>query len=364
MADSASARPTRVPDVSQLLAPDSLSLLTGEPIIAVREAPFDNRTSAWSGSGVSAVVAELSGGETRRYVLKRVSAEWDYFMRATDDRLGREAGVWRSGLLDQLPAELGHSYVACARDGDGWAILMRDIGPALILNRGRITPDEHLAILDGLAAMHAAFWDAPELADSAIGLCPPAIHYSIISPATAQRNADAPGVMPLAARQGWENLSTVLPTNLFDICLSLSNEPRPLVAALSRYPMTLVHGDARIANIAVERDGDTIRPTLIDWAIAGVNTALLDLIWYVSARTPWLPGDREDAMDSYRAAIQRRLGNRFDPAGWQPMLDLSILGGLIRFGWFTATAITRDEPHARADLDWWAERAWAGVERL
>lgn len=350
--------------VDAMLEPRCLARMTGESVASVRETPLDERASAWSGSGVTAVVAALSGGETRRYVLKRVSAEWDYFMRATDDQLGREAGVWRAGLLDRLPEELGHCYLACARDGDGWAILMRDIGPALILNRGRISPDEHMAILDGLAAMHAAFWDAPELADPTIGLCPPDIHYSIISPATAERNADAPGVMPLAARQGWENLSTVLPPKLFDICLSLSNEPAPLVAALSRYPMTLVHGDARIANIAVERAGDSIRSTLIDWAIAGVNAAPLDLIWYLSARTPWLSDDREAATEIYRAALQRRLGNRFDLAIWQPMLDLSILGGLIRFGWFTATAITRDEPHARADLDWWAERAWAGVKRV
>jgi hypothetical protein len=352
------------PSVEDLIAPASLAQITALPVVAVREVPLDERASAWSGSGLTRVEARLAGGEKRSFVLKRVSAAWDYFMRATDDRLGREAAIWKAGLLDRLPADIGHSYVACATDGDGWAILMREIGPALILNRGRITHDEHLAILDGLAAMHAAYWDAPELADSTAGLCPPAIHYSIISPATARRNADAPGVMPLAAQQGWDNLATVLPADLYDVCLSLSNEPAPLVAALARYPMTLVHGDARIANIAIEQGVNGPRPTLIDWAIAGVNAAPLDLIWYLGARTPWLPGDRDEAMAIYRDALKRHLGSRFDPSWWQPLLDLSILGGLIRFGWYTATAITRDEPHARADLDWWAERARAGIERL
>lgn len=352
------------PSVEYLLAPESLTRLTGLLVKSVREVPLEQRASAWSGSGVTVVAAALAGGESRRYVLKRVSAAWDYFMRATDDRIGREASIWQAGLLDRLPAELGHAYVACACDDDGWAILMRDIGPALILNRGAIAPVEHAAILDGLAAMHATFWDAPELSDPTIGLCPPDIHYSIISPATARRNADAPGVMPLAAQQGWDNLTTLLPADLFEVCLALTNEPGPLVAALSRYPMTLVHGDARIANIAIERDGGKLRATLIDWAIAGVNAAPLDLIWYLGARTPWLPGDREHAMATYRDALQRRLGTRFDPAGWQAMLDLSILGGLIRFGWYTASEITRGGEQARADLAWWAERARAGVERL
>jgi hypothetical protein len=171
--------------------------------------------------------------------------------------------------------------------------------------------------------------------------------------------------MPLAAQQGWDNLATVLLPDLFDVCLALTNEPAPIVTALRRYPMTLVHGDARIANIAIERDpAGAPRPALIDWAIAGVNAAPLDLIWYLSARAPWLPGDREAAMETYRSALQRHLGNRFDPVWWQPMLELSILGGLIRFGWFTATAITRGDDQARADLAWWTARAWAGVERL
>ncbi|MDQ3549823.1 MAG: phosphotransferase, partial [Chloroflexota bacterium] len=314
--------------IEELLASETLTRIAGQPVESVREAPLEEQSAAWSGSALTVVEVSLVGGESRRYVLKRVSAAWDYFMRATVDRLGREASIWEAGVLDRLPPELGHVYLACARDGDGWAILMRDIGPELILNRGAITHDEHLAILNGLASMHAAFWDAPELTDATIGLCPPAIHYSIISPATARRHAGAPGVMPLAAQQGWENLATILPPDLFDTCLSLTNEPGPLVAALSRYPMTLVHGDARIANIAIEQHGGRPRATLIDWAIAGVNAAALDLIWYLGARTPWLPDDRESAMDTYRDALQRQLGNRFDPAWWQPMLDLSILGGL------------------------------------
>ncbi|HYI16083.1 MAG TPA: hypothetical protein VEX37_11880 [Thermomicrobiales bacterium] len=353
-----------IESVDLLLARETLSLLVGAPVVSVREVDLEERASAWSGSGLSVVEVVLAGGASRRYVLKRVSAEWDYFMLATNDDVGREAGVWRAGLLDQLPPEIGHSYLACARDGNGWAILMRDIGPSLVLNRGAITYDEHVAILNGLAAMHATFWDAPELADAATGLCPPGIHYSIISPATARRHADAPGVMPLAAQQGWDNLATLLPPDLFDTCLSLSNDPAPLVAALARFPQTLVHGDARISNIAIEHAHDRPKLTLIDWAIAGVNVAPLDLIWYLGARTPWLPGDRIEAMVVYRDALQRRLGPRFDPADWQPMLDLSILGGLIRFGWYTASEIARGGEQARADLAWWADRARAGITRV
>ena len=52
------------------------------------------------------------------------------------------------------------------------------------------------------------------------------------------------------------------------------------------------------------------------------------------------PGDRIEAMAIYRDALARHLGARFNPDDWQAMLDLSILGGLIRFGWYTASEIS------------------------
>jgi hypothetical protein len=359
-------RHTLFDSIEDMLAPVALAEPAGARVAAVRRGPLGTEASAYSGSALEAVDAELAGGGTRRFVLKSISRAWDFFMRATDDASAREVRVWETGLLERLPPEIGHTVVSAARDGiDGFAILMRDARSALLLNRGRIEPDEHVAILEGLAAMHAAFWDEPALDDPAIGLCPPETHYHLISPAVARRHADAPGLLPAMIEHGWENLSTRLPSDLFDILLALTNDPTPLVSALAPYPRTLVHGDARIANIGVEPSiNETPRPLLIDWAIAGRNVALLDVIWYLGARTPWLPGDRETALELYRAALSRRLGARWDNAWWPPLLDLSTLGGLIRFGWFTATEAARGGDAALADLRWWVKRARAGVARL
>lgn len=353
-----------------MLAPETLSKIAGVDITTVRETALGGTASAFSGSGLMSVEAQLAAGGTRRFVLKRTSPAWDYFMRATGDMAGREAVLWTSGLLDRMPPELGHPVVAAAVDGDdAWAVLMRDIAGDLILSRGRIEHDEHVAILRGLAAMHATFWDAPELVYPALGLAQPAMHYHLISPASATRHADVPGPMPAYIHQGWDSLARILPRDLYDTLLALTNDPSPLVAALERFPMTLVHGDARIANIGLERGADgEPRAVLIDWAIAGRNAACLDLIWYLSARTHWLPGDRDAAIALYRDELRSRLGDRFDDAWWEPMLELSILGGLIRFGWFTASEALRgagaSSDEARSDLLWWAERAWAGVELL
>ncbi|HMM42394.1 MAG TPA: hypothetical protein PKA95_10870, partial [Thermomicrobiales bacterium] len=140
-----------------MLAPANLSAIAGRPVSRARETPLGEQASAYSGSTLSAV--ETDAG---RFILKRLSPAWDYFMRVSDDRHGREAALWSGGLLDRLPPEMTHAYLATAHDGDGWAILMRDVGTTF-LPRGPISPTDHERIIEALAALHAAYWDlAPD----------------------------------------------------------------------------------------------------------------------------------------------------------------------------------------------------------
>ncbi len=370
---------TRVPlaSVEELLSPEHLSLLLGRTVNDVQTSPLEG-ASAHSGSALSRVdvsarprdlgeAAVQAVDEQIVLVLKRVSPAWDYFMRATDDVQGREAQVWLSGVLDRMPDSVGHAPLAVAHDGDGgWAILMRDVGAALLLHRQHqhLSVPEHDAIILGLAEMHATFWDAPELTAHADWLTRPDLHYRVISPAMATRHADVSGPMPPAIHRGWDNVRQLLPAPLADALRALTDDPAPLMAALAPLPQTLVHGDARISNVGVEPWGDGTRLLLIDWAIAGVNVSGLDLIWYLGARSPWLPADREQAIEDYRNHLAELLGERWQPQHWAANRDLSILGGLIRFGWFTASEAARGSQAARDDLFWWAERAEPGLALL
>lgn len=366
-----------LPSVAALLSPEHLSLLLDRTVTDVQVSPLEG-ASAHSGSALSRIDVRVDAADAGSdvdeqivLVLKRVSPEWDYFMRATDDVHGREAQIWLSGVLGRMPSSVGHAPLAVAHDGEGgggWAVLMRDVGAGLLLHRPRehqhLTQPEHDAIIRGLAEMHATFWDAPELMAHAAWLTRPDRHYRVISPAMATRHADVDGPMPPAIHRGWDNLRQLLPASLADALRSLTNDPTPLMAALAPLPQTLVHGDARISNVGVEPWDDGTRLVLIDWAIAGVNVSGLDLIWYLGARSPWLPVDREQAMEDYRAHLAQRLGERWQPEHWAANRDLSILGGLIRFGWFTASEAARGSQAARDDLFWWAERAEPGLARL
>jgi hypothetical protein len=346
--------------VDAMLAAEALSGIAGRPIRRVRQAPLVAQASAWSGSGLTAV--ETDAG---RFILKRFAPAWDYFMRVTGDTRGREALVWSSGLLDRLPPELGHACLACCRDGDGWAILMRDVGHALLARPPRLSLDAHDAVLDALAAFHAAFWGDTTAADPAQGFCAPWHHYHVISPDAAASDPEQDGVMPRIVRQGWDALPALIDAGLARQLLALTNDPQPLVDAFATLPQTVVHADARPPNIGIE-DG---RVLLIDWALAGPDVALLDAVWYVTSLADDAPTLRDASLARYGTHLQRRLGMRSTPDWWQPMLDLSLLGGFIRRGWIVARAwlaAADDAQRAqhRSELDWWEGRVPAGMRRL
>src|SRR4030095_16514673 len=157
--------------IDEMLAPEALSELAKKSISYVRCLPFD--CHGYSGSRFMAI--ETNGGEGLRYILKRTAPEWDWLMQATRDHRCRSVRLWQSGLLDQLKPEVEHAIVACAKDGNGWALLMHDVSAGLIDEM--VTTDRplrlrlHKQILDAMAAMHAGFWEAPELTQATLGLC-------------------------------------------------------------------------------------------------------------------------------------------------------------------------------------------------
>lgn len=338
-----------------MLAPANLSAITGRRIDRAREMLLGQQESAHSGSILSAVDTG-----TGRLILKRVSATWDYFMRVSDDRHGREAAIWASGLLDRLPPEMTRAYLAVARDGKGWAILMRDIAGSLLSSGAPISSHDHERIITALAAMHAAYWDiVPDPL-----LCDPWHHYHVVSPDAAQSDPGEHGALHHSIIDGWEKLATLLDPGVARQALALANDPAPLVAALAPLPQTLTHADARPANIGIE-DG---RVLLIDWALAGRDVAGLDLVWYIAGAGARGPMAREDSLALYERELAARLGPRHDRAVWTAIRDLSLLGGLLRHGWIAARQAFGANEASReagcADVAWWEAAARTGLRRV
>src|SRR5262249_54277971 len=152
-------------------------------------------------------------------LVKRGSLASDWIMRATVDP-GREALLWVEGLLDRLPSEVGQTILAAARDAkrrdaggidgistengatrpgggegagsEGWALLLRDVSASLLPSRfAAITSTQNTALLEGISALHTAFFADEATLKTAPYLCAPARYYTALAPETGRRELGA-----------------------------------------------------------------------------------------------------------------------------------------------------------------------------
>jgi aminoglycoside phosphotransferase (APT) family kinase protein len=133
------------------------------------------------------------------------------------------------------------------------------------------------------------------------------------------------------------------------VVVPLVHDPARLVAALETTPQTFVHGNWKLDNLGTDADGRTV---LLDWELPGRGAALSDLAWYLAINCRRLPTSKEQAVDDYRAALERR--GVATEGWWERQLDLCLVGALVQFGWEKALGGYDDE------LAWWEEQALRG----
>lgn len=350
--------------LDDLLDPATLSRIEGRRVTVVRRLAFD---SADSLSGSRFLAVETDGLVGQRYVVKRIAPAWDWIMRVTGDERGRAVLAWQSGLLDQLPAAVVHGVVGSARDGDGWAILLRDFSGHLIPSGDApISVADHETFLDGMAAVHAAFWERPAVADPALGFCSLRQRYQEFAPVAVRTIDDGAHPIPGAIVAGWALLPRLLSPAVTAVLTSLLADPTPLCLALQRYPQTVIHGDWKLGNLGRLPDG---RVLLLDWAVVGPAPPLVDLAWYLAVNSARLPVSKETAIAGFRDRLTARLGDRFDVGWWQPQLALALLGGFLQLGWPKLLGAADGPTEAvrqreQTELAWWSDWVLAGARYL
>jgi hypothetical protein len=324
--------------VDELLAPETLTRLIGQPVQYVRCLP---KSGGFSGSHLLTV--ETNNGATNgRFVLKRMASQWDWLMNSTADRHCRSVTLWQAGFLDQLQPSIDHAILACACDGDGWAILMRDVTPTLLGER-IFTAKEVYCSLDAMAVLHATFWDMPGLEEPTLGLCDTLGIVRTFSPEIARRIPSTTSILPKASCEGWELLQVMVDPDVVGLLQQLVLDPQPLCAALARYPKTLVHGDYRGMNAGI-RWQNPPQVVLLDWQLAGCGAATIDLAWFINQpRVRLSPVTTEAGIAYYRQRLAEQLGSRFDGESWEPLLNLGLLANILRMGCFTAWFILHSE---------------------
>jgi hypothetical protein len=231
---------------------------------------------------------------------------------------------------------------------------MRDVGAHIIPEGDApVTPRQHLALLDGLAALSARFWGWSD----DLGVCPMANRFRFFAPdnivpelARAEAGEDLPGPIRVAD-EGWRALPARAP-ELADAVFAVHADPGPLVDALAGTPSTFLHGDWKMGNLGVHPDGRTI---LLDWAYPGAGPCCYDLGWYLALNRSRLPISKEETIAAFRDALEHH-GIATD--GWfDRQLALCMLGIMATMAW--EKAVGDDD-----ELRWWEQAALEGARQL
>ena len=303
--------------------------------------PLATGADGKSGSRVERVT--LADG--RHFIVKHVSLAWDWIMRALHDT-ERIATLVRSGLLERVPVAIEHAVVAVEPEGDGWAVIMRDVSATLVRNGERLSRARSRQVLAAAAALHHAFREEPPLE-----LCPLADRYTFLSPATAARERGSGDQVPRLIDRGWERFAELAPADVAEAVSAVQRRPERLAGALALHPMTLIHGDLKLGNLGFFQD----RVVMLDWGTqTGWAPPAVEWAWYLAINASRIDATREQVLDDARAVA----GDHHDEAA----LRLALLGGLVQLGWDKALQATEDpDPERRAwetdDLAWWFRQA-------
>lgn len=216
----------------------------------------------------------------RGRVIRGTASKAEYFLRydAAGEAYGLPPSLWlKCGLDTQIPEQASHSAIeaqffrdlaprlpinlprpyatALAPDLSSGIVLYEDLNRRPVTFGNQNQPFDHaqmLAVLDQLAALHAAFWRDPQLA--ALGWLQPGgvIHSNQVTDrfidfwdyaAARPRFAEVPESLRAKER--------------------IRAATHALLAADMADPICVVHGDPHQGNMFLDPDG---RPGLLDWA--------------------------------------------------------------------------------------------------
>jgi hypothetical protein len=292
--------------------------------------------------------------EGERMVVKYVSVDHDWIMRASGDLNCRQLTLFASGLMDRLPVSIDHATVAVApfvtsSGHRGGALLMKDVSLSLVPpGSTRIDADMHLRFLDHMSQLHALYWGW----QGTVELFPLAHHLVLFTPimAAIEKQRGSGDAVPPAVAVGWAWMRRERPT-AYAALREIVHDPGPLVSALSATPQTFIHADWKLGNLGEHGDGRTI---LLDWDRCGGAPAALDLAWYLAVNCDRLPQSKEATIESYRGMLAQR---GVEVGAWWPrQLALALMGGFLMLGW----SKTGDA----AEFGWWEDRLAEGLRML
>ena len=257
----------------------------------------------------------------------------------------REAAFYFA-LSSRVPASCKPYFSAYDADAGALCILMEDLADLEAGNQvGGCSAAQARAAVDGMAALHAEFWD-----DDLPGV---PRHDHAADEITHMHVASWQQLRRYGAR------GLPVPTELLDAADSITPHIGAIKGGLAEPPITLQHGDMRLDNMFFASDGSV---RLIDWQVIRAGRGAYDLAYFLATS---LPTESRREMQSelvmaYVDALSARGVVGYDAETCvedvrRSLLDLVTFTGII--------GATLDLNHERALqlAEMWMARLWATV---
>ena len=301
-------------------------------------------TDGWSG----ALFTTLTDVNGRRFVLKRTSLAVDWIARATRDHGLREG--WVAAAAPWLTGSVA-PYLGAAADGDGVAILMPDLSNELIAwerpGHDPAIDDEVLVrVLNGIAGLHAWHAAPPTVGRQAEGdapWCPLPERLTLLSPSAAARYVDEANPVGRRFEAGWEAFRQHASEAAGALVTDLDADIGPLVTALGSLPVVGLHGDLKLANVALV--GDDVR--FIDWQMTLRAPIAVDMGWFLVSNSGSLPADPDRVLERYRSALADGWRQRGHSGGGASRATRLRPRACVRRRWRVHSCRARAGAHAR-----------------
>jgi hypothetical protein len=348
-------------------------LLAEHGLAGVPERIFPN--DGWSGATLTVLERDR-----QRFVLKRTSWAADWIARATDDRDLREGCVAANRPRFWMPVVA--PYLGAAADGESLAILMPDLSRELIAwerpaHEPGIDVETLSRVLDAVACLHFQPW-RPGTIHDVFPWCAVRQRLLLLSRPSAERYRSEGLAVGERFLAGWDAFDRLAPPAARDLVERLADEPEPLLGAVERLPRVGLHGDLKLANVALLRDGVV---GLIDWQLVTLAPVAVELGWFLVSNTPLLPEPPDQVLERYlvgaRWHANRWSGGVDGPArrtvdsvlgNWDAQVDLTWIVGLLLRGWrkgldAESGTATGWGTTGADDLAWWCRRAVEAADR-